>query len=1335
MLSPEEAFALLQSEAAEHPPSQTAMFSEQVFLERHLPAIVMEDPEVITDDDKAVHLLTFQSVFLDAPVSKTNGGFWDFTTPNACRLGRHTYSRPVVINVEYREYSTAPVTRKVGWESLSPADVMAEVRLHMMGRPTTDAESDNTVSAELGKAVANKGKTRTAPRRVRRRNISDVAPVAPSEDTWSLKSIRNYRQVVQFHVPIMVTSAGRDPVVGYYVIKGGERVLVPQTKLQINRWLIFASPRNGWTWTAEIRSCHSAKLRSTSTLRLDLKCAPDGGGPLRIVARVPYIECDIPLAALASLMGFSSDEGFATATASGAGLSGACPIVRGCPWDTPTFHSTRDWVLGALRDDADAWPSFFTMTREATLRWIGDAGCPRKSAEYRAKTVAHLLANEFLPHMGVDSAPRTIAGKGPMLAFAVWRLSQVARVKLPGAVPPDDRDHWGNKSVVTPGMLLGPIVRQGIRQSRKKLRADIRRQTDGTHFLSIPDLLVAKPLTDSMGFAMATGNWGMAKAGSSQMGVSQLMARQNAIASDSHQCRINTPMKREGKQVAPRRVSASSWGLVCPAETPEGASCGLVDQLATGVVVCIGHVTTDLIRCANRLLASHGLVPLLDQGSVTGDAIRLVPRPSMRSPEAFVTRVGITQHPPGAWDAVHASQVAQDSCMMGQSPSGVLRLLVNGVLVGFLGDGHQAANILRQGRMNGVLPFDVAIEVCVVQGTLTLNGEAGGLRRPLLRLDPDGDLGTVRSAVAKHARGAPADLWRALVAAGAVEYVSKHEEEGSLVVLANPCASPRDDIGAYTHSEVHPCMILGTAAGAIPFSDHNQAPRTTYFASMCKHTAGVPSGEGTASTSLRLWYPQSPLVTTVTSRVRGLDSTRGPCGMNVWVAVASPGGQNQDDSLYINADSAARGMFALTVVKNHTEDCHGGSGADAQRFERPGPQCVGKRTANYDKLRGDGTVGPGTTLVPGDAYIGKTTDVNELGCMRRTTLNRDLSHILPARDGPMVVDAVSRMSGREGREIMSVQMHTTRFLQTGDKMTSEHAQKGVVGAMRPACDMPYTAEGLVPDVIMNPHGFPSRMTIGQQIAMGLGLVAAANCDVVDGTPFQAQLSPQAIVDEMAAAGFSNAGHVQMWCGRTGAPIDTQLFFGPAYYLRTKQMVDDKHQARARGGVHTVTQQPLEGRSKDGGLRMGDMEVNALNAHGAAFAVWDRLFQQSDFSMQPLCTKCGSVAMHRAPAEVRDTVICRNEHTGFCDFCDTMGTVRSVPMPFATKLLAAELGAMHIRSQFEVETVADAPPDTQAAPSIGVFLHTCPRDAMMVDSAPAPATATPAPITDLPSGWS
>jgi DNA-directed RNA polymerase II subunit RPB2 len=1284
MLHPDVVYSVLKSEHAANGNVQHHTHSAWQFLSRIVPSIVGESPEIVAETRNAIHVITFKNVHVDSPVARVDGGFYEPMDTVTARTMRHTLACPVVIDVTHSVYANKDASKVVAWEAVSADTTVKEVL--KLERGPDAAAADAAAADATSAAAASSAAPAVAPAPALRRRVGTAAgsalqPTSLSETVhasatdapWTLREQRHYRQIVQFFVPIM------DPA-GHFVVKGTEKTIIMQRRLQHNRFFVFSATKAPWTLMAEIRSCHGAKLRSTSTTRIFIESAPNGSGVLRGAVKLSsYIDMMVPIMAACKLLDMESEEQVAACAATGGVLSGKDGIPRGTPWDTPAVHTTYAWILALLRDDADHLPPFAKMSRVDVLQWIGDQGARRKSAVDRAKYVAHLMANEFLPHMGLDSETATLARKAHFMGFMLWRLSLVARRQ----VPLDVRDHAANKQYDTVATLLALQARQQYRNFRRRVTTDARRAADAGRFVAIAELMQAKRVTDSLVYSLSTGNWGMKKGGSTQTGVAQMLVRMNEVATLSQQRRVNTPLKREGKQAQPRQICTSAWGLMCPAETPEGPACGLVEQLAQLVHVCHGHATDMLIvRVADVL--GDALFPLVDASTLTGALARLAPRPSVLTPNVTATRVAVLQHPPEKWAPVHAAQRASDAALRFENITDTARVLVNGTLIGFVADAPSAARRLREARRRRVLPFDVAVEEIRPHGVLSVAGETGSLRRPLFVLDARGGLGHVAALYERYRAAPAAALWRALLFHGAVEYVSK-AEEATLLVLESPTrcqpasASASASAAAAapfpTHCEIHPSCILGLAAAMIPFSQHNQAPRTTYFASMLKQTVGTPLAETPWTSTLRGWYPQRPLVTTWAAKIHGIHER--PGGWNALVAVAAYA-YNQEDSLIANGTSIDRGMFGCFAQQNHSVDCQGGSGADSQAFEKPS-NCHGRRVGNYDKLTPDGMVLPGTRLSGGDAYIGKVARVNEMGCLKRETIKRDMSELLHPREKPAAVTRVTRVAGRDGKTFATVAMHRSRKPEAGDKFSSHHGQKGVLGRIVPACDMPYTAAGLTPDLIINPHAFPSRMTVGQMLETALGLPAARAGETGNGTPFESP-SEGDITAALRAEGFDDLGNSIMFDGRTGRRIKCRIFFGPTYYYRVKQMVGDKAHARARGPVHILTQQPMEGRSKDGGLRVGEMERDCLQAHGGAAVAEDRLFTQSDYAEVPLCRRCNLIAMPRAPPDERPYVVGGNESSGFCRNCRAEGTVFMTPMPFATKLLCFELAAMHVRAE-------------------------------------------------------
>jgi DNA-directed RNA polymerase II subunit RPB2 len=421
-----------------------------------------------------------------------------------------------------------------------------------------------------------------------------------------------------------------------------------------------------------------------------------------------------------------------------------------------------------------------------------------------------------------------------------------------------------------------------------------------------------------------------------------------------------------------------------------------------------------------------------------------------------------------------------------------------------------------------------------------------------------------------------------------IEYVDK-QEEMDLRVGMWP-----SDKGDYTHFELHPSLINGLCAALIPYPDHNQSPRNTYQSAMGKQAVGIPGLNFPMrmdAISHILLTPQKPLVTTRMDEI--LHTSEAPTGVNAIVCIMCWTGFNQEDSLIINREALQRGLFRTIKFQTHKDE-ERTNGADAEKFENPqlDQSCVGMRVGCYDKLQTNGLPTVGTCLNTGDAIIGKTITTTEIGEGARRAIKRDRSVMLKHAENTYV-DAVMKSRNRDGTLLVKVRTRTTRVPVVGDKLSSRHGQKGVIGIVLDACDMPFTEEGVVPDIIVNPHAIPSRMTIGQLMEGLMGKLCAVSGCQGDATPFRG-VSIDEISRELSKHGLDALGNEVMHNGMTGDRLPAKIFIGPTYYQRLKHMVHDKQHSRARGPVQILTRQPVEGRAREGGLRFGEMERDCFD---------------------------------------------------------------------------------------------------------------------------------------------
>src|SRR6476646_3248393 len=579
------------------------------------------------------------------------------------------------------------------------------------------------------------------------------------------------------------------------------------------------------------------------------------------------------------------------------------------------------------------------------------------------------------------------------------------------------------------------------------------------------------------------------------------------------------------------------------------------------------------------------------------------------------------------------------------------RIFVDGRLIGYVEDGQHLSITLRNMRKTGKIHPHVGIYLYSslnenATNRLYISCNSGRVLRPLA-IAKDGKALMTQEIIEKVTKKFLA--WTDLLYMGIIELVDANEEENCYISM-----DPKKIENSHTHLE------------------HNQSPRNTYESAMAKQSLGFSTPLMNASTYVRqhfMLYPQIPMVSTKAISLLGLDDR--PTGQNCVVAVLPFEGYNIEDAIVFNKSAVDRGLGRTFFYRVYEAEAKQYPGGMKDTFELPSPDANirGYRGEKaYRLLEQDGAIMHEAIVNGGDILIGRTSPPRFMEEYKEFEVKgpyrRDTSvGVRPSENG--VVDSVVMTQSVEGGKMYKIRVRDMRIPEIGDKFASRHGQKGVVGMLVNQEDLPYTESGVVPDVMINPHAFPSRMTVGMFMESLGGKAASLRGKIVDGSAFLGEKLDD-IKEIMERYGFKHTGKETMYDGRTGKRFPADVYVGVVYYQKLHHMVADKIHSRARGQVQMLTKQPTEGRARGGGLRFGEMERDCLIAYGASMMLKDRLLEESDKAEVNVCEKCGLLAYYDVKQR---RYICRVD--------GDKAKISSVVIAYAFKLLLQEMMSLNV----------------------------------------------------------
>jgi len=1073
---------------------------------------------------------------------------------------------------------------------------------------------------------------------------------------------------------------------GYFIIDGKEKVIISQEKFADNMLYIRANKDDDiYSHSAEIRSVSEDTSKPIRTTAVKIVAPSPSLSNKQIVVAVPNVRKPVPLFILMRALGVVSDK----------------DIIKTCLLDLDNNSSYIDYFIPSVHDAN----KFFTQ--QTALEFIAEL-----TKRGTISGVLEILSDYFLPHIG----ELNFLDKAYFLGYMVYRLLKVYTKEE----KPTDRDNFKFKRVELSGSLIYDLFREYYliqkkditrkideeyyyhkgsytedntlsRKEKKQLKekSKLKEETDSNkykdNFIALIESNFKSFFKDRIvekGFKKAfKGNWG-SEAHTKRLGAVQDLNRLSWNTFISHLRKINLPLDASAKVVGPRLLNSSQWGLIDPIDTPDGGNIGLHKHMS---------ITTNITSGSS----AYPIIKWLRNNTFT--SFRIIME---CSPE----------------------QLSSNS-----------KIFVNGNWIGIVDDPIKVINTIKLFRRNGIIPVFTSVSFDYDHNEIQIFTDSGRLCRPIYYID-EGRLSVNRKEVVELL-GSDKLSWEQIVAGfnqktdsafntrnnniyglqelygnigntheeivnsldkykSLVDYLDTAEEESALV------ATYIDDLKKnkyYTHVEIHPSLILGVMGNMIIYPETNPVVRNSFSCGQSKQAVSVYHSNYQMridKMGVILNYGQIPLIKS--RYLEYINNEEQPYGVNAIVAIMSYTGYNVEDAILINEGSIQRGIFRTTYYSMYEsrEESSKVSGMTNSKFANIEKNNVIKIKQGYDYsyLDDHGLVKENTELNDKIIVIGKINSNLE-------NKNVWIDDSVKTKKGQLgYVDKSFITLGEEGFNVAKVRIREERLPAIGDKMASRAGQKGTLGLIIPEQDMPFTDDGVKPDLIINPHALPSRMTIGQIVETLFGKVCTSYGAFGDCTAFQVKgANYSTYAPLLVRAGFNSSGNQILYNGMTGEQLKADIFIGPTYYMRLKHMVKDKINYRARGPNTMLTRQPVQGRANDGGLRIGEMERDGVLAHGLSYFLNESFLVRGDEYYLAICNKTGSIAVYNeaknlflspyadGPIEFNLNPDGSQSIKNLSRFGRSFSIIR---VPYAFKLLMQELQVMNIQMRIITDENVD-----------------------------------------------